>query len=959
MEGKEVVRSTLAVRSSLVSESLSDLTDRQRDFLRTLQAGGFISEDAKAGNIVRRLVQGFDLLGRSWDSEEAFIQAVMKLDAEDADDVRFFPIVRAHGRYALGVNLLSDSGAVLHLQMFEPPDTADPIPQVIAFYENRRYALLRRTEFESERLALRERLPIPKAFVRKGIENARQFLEETVPQLEELLLDSEITFEKLLWAYPTIYAVLGENFPEEIKNWKNIIPLNASKIVLLINQMMQELFRQRYMTETEGIADFSQMQIPATGSETGVIQKGPLTVKALLRTFLEAVSFAKREARVKDTQKLRFVRPPLAVFGEWLRNGAKGPLGFDLAEKGASEVYSLGDGALVFDVDNTLLGKGTDFSDPSKAPVLAEFVEILEMGIPVVIISGNSALEQYERILAPLEEMVRKGALSSKSLENLQMFTSTGSVRLFYDLQQHCFVKDAQYDVNQIMGDDQTRASDFTSLIEPQNLPERLRVWFEDLLGVDDLRKQGQQLIETARAIRERPQELTRLCQGFSTAQAVWEDLTKKTKGAETQPDDAAKKMDRIGRELIQFADVITAKPENFFAIHEVNFGGKITKMDFPFYIEVRDGVSAAIKGEGFRYVRTKSGVSLREAMLAQLRTYSEQNPLYQKFNATLGGETSMDITFRKLTKASAALYVLDTRPHLQRDEVIYWGDEFFVRRGNVGNDMSLRDPRLRDITLVHVGMNMLERTPHGLLTLSGQVTERSSEGDVLYILDSLDGSKEWEDFFLAGRPRVGHSYTVGAFYYGYPIFSVTYFPGMKGEKFLISHLDSPQTQKLNRSEETPRAYLPISSRDFNSERALITFLRLCMGSLEEATRPGSFYVRELVDERDPLRLYRQGHAPKSKLGILAHAFLRGAKVVRMTGDERGFAGLFPLDRQRLLDGSDRYWTAYAYFPWSRGALISAGQFEDLLRASRGENVSLPLNNPLRVEVLRTFDQAA
>ena len=887
---------------------------------------------------------------KQWSNFQSFSEAVLALDRnlEGRAFMRIYPIQDDKDQFSIGINIIDRSGNILHLELKPVILDARPIGNDIA-YSNKRTSVLvplsnLNPELEwihSPQTSIMD-LPFPNAYIKNAEKEVEKFLKNVASDLGTMFA-KRVTFGEILKKYPMALPVFKKMFPDQTIEKDAIIDIpQPHDGIVLINQILQAEFVARFLNSTEGIADFSGwVSSSKIRKERIEIQRGPLTVESLLNEFFIAISDYTSPDR--DIRDIRFKHSPVKVFGQWLNAGAKpGELRFEIAPPG--EVgYSISDGALVFDVDKTLLAKGTNFSDDiNDVPVRSAFMRILKIGVPIRIISGNASVEQYFRILKFLEEIAEstdnnlpatEQALSSDHLQKLEMYTSTGSVRIVYNTTSGMFEKDDSYDVSEVLDESENLETSFRNLAE--KLRPRLIEWLKTHLGSPGDEYGLTNLKEQARKMDK----------------AAGEKIIKKITALEKAMAVAAQKNE---------------EPEDYlFPIIESNFESKTkAQTDMPFFIDFRDGVSATIKGEGFRETRTQDGQKLlRDAFMEKITALKRTDPLTAKFNFGKGGSTSIDITFGSLTKASAAIHLLD---ELQRtcpdaditaENIVYFGDEFYDDGLSKGNDLYLKDPRILGITLVHVGDNTLEQTPYTIAFQApgeggthGTLEHMLREQEILYVLDSMDGARAGTT--LAEHP-LERSYTIGAFYRGYPLFSVTYFPKMEEledmNPLIISDLSSVQlSTDTVKAQNSPSAYIPESTRDSGKAQDMVRELRQIFSNDEDeqTRRSGSWFIRKLIDPTSNLVLVRQGHPPKSKLVILAHAFLRGAQVIYLPGKEDAAVGdLFPLNESEYLDGESRFPTVYAFFPWNPAHVIGfkPDEFRHALKRSGGEQIFLPV----------------
>jgi len=540
------------------SSSPAVLSDDEKEILSLLKARIPLHEETDPG-AVKKIGESFRFCERDGGGFASFEEAISRIDEEYSKDfLRVYP-AEADGKPAVGVNLLNEDGSIGHFVIKRRPAPQKKIrlprnteadqkesAKVVLEYGDWDMAVAP-AGLDKGRLGaltdaekIKRSLPVPLKRLELSRKQIREFLEKVPLDVERLLLDpmNDTTFEAFLKIYPQATVVFEEAFPEEFKNRKNFIPRildprdKKTHIVTLINRILQEIFFQRFGRPTDGIVDFSQFH--AGESRGGAT--GPDTVNFLLQQLVLALEKVKIDLR-RPLEEVRFKKPPVQAFAEWLKDCREKPLAFEVAGENDPEGWRLSDGVLIFDVDMTLLNKGEDFSK-TKTEVYYTLIRLLELGIPLRIISGNAAREQYARILAPFEEYFSKRRHSP--LVNVEMFTSTGSVRIHFDETGRRFVRDEVYDIKSLLGQDET-GSGTTDRQDIENLA---------LQAESDLRHLTQKL--TAE-------------NGFNT--------------------------DGKGMELL-------GDPRNFCRVQN-NFGEEAPTNVPPVYCELRDGRSLTVKGEG------------------------------------------------------------------------------------------------------------------------------------------------------------------------------------------------------------------------------------------------------------------------------------------------------------------------------------------------------------------------
>lgn len=959
--------------------SFIPLSENQKKILEGLQQKGILLHPTAPTRFIlyklkEALELGFDI--QRMESQEV-LSEIAKLDlTSNRDFIRFFPISLQDGTPCIGVNLLNDAGIVQHLiikpiqketgELRLPPNSPEQIADL-----NRRIVDFRNvclSEIDSpahekkwiaqlKRESLQYQLPVPRyaiAQTRKKIQefflgNPDDGVRGVPEQVEELLLTPgrSITIGEFLQKFPEAVGYFEEAFEDFQKNPEQYatrpIPrdTNATNkktyFVTIINRILQEIFIQRFGSPADGVADFSNFSLASV--DGGGAALGPAKVNTLLKTFIAAIEDAIYETG-KQPAEIRFKRPPTQVFGEWLEGGAQGDLKLELAGENDLPGFTLDQGVLIFDVDMTLLAKGESFLGPKKPDIFFTLHKLLRLGVPIRIISGGTAQTQYEKVLKPLEDYLAEKK-QKQILKNLEMYTGTGSVRIVYDEDAGTFVRDLDYCPKPLIN--LNEAAQEIGALDKQ-LKEDLGGLMKGLFG------RGGNGIAPSEAAS---QALAQKENWFKTSRKDFKD-------SEPDPKDAAF--------FIQTRDGVSLCLSGV-GLTVQNKANEKNGMSFPF-VElteegaqwIKENLPAAWNKYQHLYIQDRTLRTFVKFILDYWGAHGvdAQKKLYRKFDFSPSGTSSIDVTFKGLTKATPARMIF-SQPRSDgsrflKEASVYFGDEFQVKNGIRGNDIPLRaDPALQKLKVINVGEESLRpsafpiwvRTVEEQEGIKRNKTLRAAP-DTYLILDSLDNARniiQWLEQPTGELPA--HSYTASLFYFDIPILAMTLFVNEPEERLrvLTSQLGSDTVVRRT----VPSAYNLQQSPYDSMETDFVFFHHLQEWLTQQNIRRdpevsrGSYTMRRLIDPSETLLMSREGHVPKSKIGYFAHAFLQGIETYVLDG--KGPQPLFPLDAKKLTTPNDWYGTVYSFVAHPQTQWL-VEKILGFLRQSQGEKLPIEWPQP-------------
>ncbi len=877
----------------------------------------YLSEES-VNKITRKVFKALDLMRLAVDMDlSEFQKNVMALDTTiEGYYSRVYPIVFENepdfeeGSIGIGINILDTDGNIQRLLIHKKKKKSSRFKEISSdiFMEDHDFELRysQSEKYESEWVSkirgyksARMRLPIPAGFIENYKKEIKKFFlgdeshSSVTQHVEALLLGPKrITFSEFLSHYPEAYGVLSQAYGDLSEKIEDKITIHSNSkegedkfIVTLFNRILQSIFINRLRSPVDGVADFSKRD----GSN------GPPTVNSLLQKFIAVIKQLEVETGYTP-ERLRFKNPPLKIFGEWLNRGAKDE--FQLATSLLNHGFQLNQGALIFDVDMTLLKKGESFDSEEKPAIFYTLIELLKLGIPIRIISGGAAVKQYQRILKPLEEI-----LEPNYLENLEMFTGTGSVRIYFDHEKGKFILDENYTPH-LAGKKDYDLKQMFQQLELQ-IEQDLDLFLSPLIQAEKPRIQAERKFDFT--------DGEKILHAYAYSFDMASDSVPKTPFNLQLRDSRsatlhgwglqAKKKDGMGM------TVITTEGINWLKMAHNDFWKKN------------------------RYV-IQRGTPLRLVILKYLEFLGKESQfkkheIYSGFQLTPGGSSSIDITLKGLTKAMTAHYIFNKSRELkvpfELDASVYFGDEFIFDRDVSGNDISLsQDPRLRKLLKVHVGDRNLRLSAYEIFTrvspdsFGNTLRAYSASIPSLYfIFDSLDGNAQILNHLDDAADRKKHAYNVSLFYHHHPILVVSSFADKPGG-LLVTDLNVD----LHESDsERSKVFLPTNYKyDLAAERYFVKGLRGWFQdkgvSLAGNGSLGSFLIRRMLTDEENLVLFREGHVPLWKIGYFAHLYLRGIRtmVVNKASARSTISPAFPLTPSRLVGDTIDYGTIYAYF---------------------------------------------
>jgi hydroxymethylpyrimidine pyrophosphatase-like HAD family hydrolase len=328
-------------------------------------------------------------------------------------------------------------------------------------------------------------------------------------------------------------------------------------------------------------------------------------------------------------------------------------------------------GAFAFDVDNTLLPKGskslTEFERMANI-----IMRLLRDGVRVAIISGNAEKEQFRRVFKGI-----KTAMSDDlaPLANLTFYVNGGATKIAFDAKGD-EVRDEQY--NEING-----------------------------MSVDQL--QGPFMASIQRVFADHA--------GFTSDE--WEAFDNELKRMmdETKKDESDFLNYRFndGRETVEW---LTSDESD----QRLRFADK--PLVFPFvqkrgFTPKDDGTSFVGSVTLMRVPQFKLNgktIDLRDRLIDELYAQMRAAGIdTSKYNIRKGGKSSIDVTSTDADKRLALADFMKTHS-LDADKVFYFGDEFEhdAQKGTSGNDAMLAsDARLKGVHFLCVDVN---RTPDAIV---------------------------------------------------------------------------------------------------------------------------------------------------------------------------------------------------------------------------------------------------
>ncbi|MBN1700086.1 MAG: hypothetical protein JW881_21425 [Spirochaetales bacterium] len=302
---------------------------------------------------------------------------------------------------------------------------------------------------------------------------------------------------------------------------------------------------------------------------------------------------------------------------------------------------NLYDGCFCFDVDMTMLPKKAEFL--TDYPELAYlFTQLLRIHVPVAIISGNSKEEQIPRIIKAIQQEMKNDKFG---FENLTFYVDGGATKIKFDNNGDC-IEDTERRHN--------------NKIDPESY-KTIKNAIDSALK--DIKNDINIIIED-----KKQQELFK-----KEAAEKYQDL-----------------------DLIPFWDVESWEPEWVTPKELQDKKKKKEKIVFP-WVEVRgktedDNTIASIAIKPTPMVEGDMAFDIRDELQ---RRIIEKLGKENQFNIRSGGRSTTDITLKGADKTAAVKDFIDSNDLAQR-KVYYFGDEFYERDSQLGNDEVIaRDPNL------------------------------------------------------------------------------------------------------------------------------------------------------------------------------------------------------------------------------------------------------------------------
>lgn len=932
------------------------LTEEEKIILRMLRGKLALREINLERNsekkIIRKIYLAFKLAEKALAMDlNQFQKSVLNLDNQIGRYYsRVYPIVFPDGSIGVGFNFIDSHGAIQRL-LIKPKDVEAALieevsPDLFLVFKGAvELSFLSTDQHEKEWIKTsiglkrsRKELPIPFKFIELYkhkiteffLGDASQNKRSVTEHVEMLLLGysrnggtkskrrrKRATFRELREQYPEVEGVLVSAFGDLSESWDREIPLNINPssgdkfIVTLMNRVLQAIFVSRFRSPVDGVADFSH--------ESG---QGPTTVNELLQKFIFPIRQIQMNAQ-KPIQEVYFKNPPLQVFSQWIEEGGRGSIELEVSKN--DHGYLLTQGVLIFDVDMTLLRKEESFQGEEKPPIFYSLIELLELGVPIRIISGSSAHTQYHRVLKPLQEFLVQTDRADL-LTHIEMFTGTGSVRIYYSEEEDGFVVDKLYNppisgqTNYLLEESVQKIKDqilvdLPSFLKQLSHPKEKGVRIDKEYDYDSL---GDEWI---------------VSYGF--------DFGMESPALPKTPFN------------------LQVRDSRSLALHGWGFQSKKRKERIPTVLTAQ-GVAWLKKNHPDFWKRNKfklvPGVSLRVVVLTYLDYLgsfgTKQQKIYNQFQFTLGGSSTVDITLKGLTKAVTTRFIFEQGRELEVPLLVkasaYFGDEFTFENGIAGNDLSMnQDPLLRELLKVHVGEQKLRLSAYEIFTRVspnsfGKTIKRTlvEVPNVYFIFDSLDGNRNIVDIVKQTGDKRKHAYNVSLYYQNYPILAVSSFVDEPDQLLVTDLSQSYDMLDIRRTKVLLNPNTQDSSDQLDFVFGLQDWFQDNAYSLADNGTLGSFLVRRFLNRDENIFLIREGHVPLWKIGYYAHLFLRGAKTIIVYESENNkyIHKLFPLQADRLSGDTVDYGTVYAYqFGQSMRRQIT--QFLKHLRNSEGEQV--------------------
>ncbi|MDE2231501.1 MAG: hypothetical protein KGJ95_05500 [Candidatus Omnitrophica bacterium] len=293
-------------------------------------------------------------------------------------------------------------------------------------------------------------------------------------------------------------------------------------------------------------------------------------------------------------------------------------------------------GAFVFDVDKTLLPRGSK-GLKEYARLASLFAGLMRAGVRVVIISGNSWSEQMKRIYLPIEAQMAPG-------ESLTFYVNEGAEKITIDKSRGGAVLEETYNV----------AHGMDAHVIQKAIDETLQEMAQDNFGLS-------------------PQQLT----AFKEALEAYRQKSYETLHFEMPWENkGAWKPQWVTEEEVQREEQATAT----VSVPWIGERGRISRHGKEFF------ASLAIKPTPvFEFNGQKIDVRpvIQRHIVERLRQMG-QDP--DRFELRSGGSTTTDITLANADKPEALADFI-TANGLDPRWVFYLGDEFYVREGRYSND--------------------------------------------------------------------------------------------------------------------------------------------------------------------------------------------------------------------------------------------------------------------------------
>ena len=317
-------------------------------------------------------------------------------------------------------------------------------------------------------------------------------------------------------------------------------------------------------------------------------------------------------------------------------------------------------GAFVFDVDQTILPKGSKGLDEYRELAYL-FMRLLHEDVKVAIISGNSQSEQMKKIYQAIK-VEMKDDLSA--FKNLTLYVNAGATKIVFKTNKGDAVLDEKYNAS-------------------HGLDAKI------MLGVihDVLKEMASKNFGLTKLEMERFTEEIKEYLKKNYPKMVYTILGKDWHPYEMSEEDIAEAI----------------KSRRKVSIPWIEKRGEFKERNKYFV------ASLAIKPTP-RFEFNGSAYDVRKFLQTRIKErLKEMGQDVENFKIRSGGSSTTDITQVNTEKSKALLDFISTNKRAPQ-WVFYLGDEFFIRDGKEGNDEVIaREPELADVRTLAVNVDNIE----------------------------------------------------------------------------------------------------------------------------------------------------------------------------------------------------------------------------------------------------------